>query len=165
VTGPDGWQQLDEVTVSGTTTRAWRRVADADDAGSVVRVEVGAYSKANLVLSAYGGTSTVDPVAAFAGVPATVAEAIHTSPEVDVRSPGSWAVTYWSHKDSVSTELAPPPDVVVRAGGSQNGYGRITALLADSDGPVPTGTYGGLPALAGAVRLAATSWTVILAPR
>jgi 3-phytase len=165
VTGPDGWQPLDEITVSGTTTQAWRRVADAGDAGSVVRVEVDAYSKANLVLAAYGGTSTVDPVAAFAGVPATVAEAIHTSPQVDVSSPASWAVTYWSHKDSVSTELTPPPEVVVRAGGTQSGYGRITTLLADSDGPVPTGTYGGLAALAAAPRLAATSWTVILAPR
>jgi len=140
-------------------------VAVAGDAGKVVRVEVDSFSKANLVLAAYGGTSTDDPVAAFAGVPETVAGAIHASPQVDVSSPASWAVTYWSHKDSVSTELIPPPDVVVRAGGTQSGFGRITALLADSDGPVPTGTYGDRSATAGAARLAATTWTVILAPR
>ena len=165
VTGPDGWRELGEVAVSDTTARAWRRVAVAGDAGKVVRVEVDSFSKANLVLAAYGGTSMDDPVAAFAGVPETVAGAIHASPQVDVSSPASWAVTYWSHKDSVSTELIPPPDVVVRAGGTQSGFGRITALLADSDGPVPTGTYGDRSATAGAARLAATTWTVILAPR
>lgn len=164
VTAPPGWQELGTVTASTSTTRAWWRVATESDAGTAVRVLVGSISKANLVLAAYRGTSATEPVASFAAVAATTRQSSHTTARADVVSPASWAVSYWTHKDSVSTQLTPPGNVVVRATGSHGGYGRITALLADSGAPVPTGSYGGLTATAAGSSIAASMWTVILSP-
>src|SRR4029079_18027696 len=64
--GVAGWQPLNTLSKPGSTVRVWRKVAQASDAGGVVRVDVSAASKANLVVMAYRGTSSLDPVAAFA---------------------------------------------------------------------------------------------------
>lgn len=164
VTPPPGWQEIGAITVSTSTTRAWWRVATESDAGTAVRVQVGLISKANLVLAAYRGTSATEPVSSFAAVAETIRRSSHATADAVVVSPASWAVSYWTHKDSVSTQLAPPAGVAVRATGSHTGYGRITALLADSGAPVPAGSYGGLTATAAGASIAASMWTVVLAP-
>jgi myo-inositol-hexaphosphate 3-phosphohydrolase len=164
ITTPAGWEEIETVTVATSTTRAWWRIATSSDAGSAVGVQVASISKGNLALAAYRGTSATAPLASFAAVADTVGRLSHTTPRAAVSSPSSWAVSYWTHKDSVSSQLTPPADVSVRAAGSHSGYGRITALLADSGAPVPAGSYGGLTATATGLSVAASMWTVILAP-
>jgi myo-inositol-hexaphosphate 3-phosphohydrolase/PKD repeat protein len=164
VTAPAGWRSLGRVEASGTVTTAWRRVAGSADAGSAVRVAVARASKASLSLVAYRGTSTTDPVAQVARSGETVQRRAHTTPQASVSSGGGWALSYWSQKDSSSSALTAPPGVTVRSGGSQDGSGRITSLLADSGRAVVAGTYGGLTATAGTASRHATTWTVVLAP-
>lgn len=144
-------------------TRVWRKVAGVGDAGRTVRVNVSSISKANMVVIAYRGTSLVDPVATFARALDAAGRTIYVTPTTSVTGTQSWAVSYWMHKDSATTALIPPGGVIVRAGGTQTGSGRVTGLIADSGASVATGSYGGLAATAAAATSNATMWTIVLA--
>ena len=163
-TGVTGWQPLDTLAMSGATTRVWRKVAGPTDAGSTLRISLSGISKGNLMLIAYRGTSGIDPVAAFSRAIDAAGRSSHTTPFTSVASPGCWAVSYWTHKDSTTNALNPPAGVVVRASGTQTGGGKVTGLVVDSGTPVPVGSYGGLTATAAATATNATMWTIILAP-
>ena len=131
ITDPPGWQVLDTVVRPSTVTWVWSRVATAADAGSVVRVGVSSLSKGSLVVAAYRGTSPAAPIAAFGRTGEAASTSTHSTPVVSVTTPGAVVLSYWSHKDSTTTALMPPPGVTVRAAGTQTGSGRVTTLLAD----------------------------------
>jgi myo-inositol-hexaphosphate 3-phosphohydrolase/PKD repeat protein len=163
-TGVTEWQPLDTLAMTGATTRVWRKVAGPTDAGSTLRINLSDGSKGNLVLVAYRGTSGVDPVETFTRTIDAARRSSHTTPIASVTSPESWAVAYWTHKDSTTTALGPPAGVVVRSSGTQTGGGTVTGLVVDSGNPVPMGSYGGLTATAAAAADDATMWTIVLAP-
>ena len=163
ITDPPGWQVLDTVVRPSTVTRVWSRVATAADAGSVVRVGVSSLSKGSLVVAAYRGTSPAAPIAAFGRTGEPASTSTHSTPVVSVTTPGAVVLSYWSHKDSTTTALTPPPGVTVRAAGTQTGSGRVTTLLADG-GAAPAGPNGGLQATAASPTTNATMWTIALAP-
>jgi PKD repeat protein len=163
-TGVPGWVRLDRIDGGFGTTQVWRKVAVAADAGSTLRITLSVQSKGNLMLAAYRGTDSMDPVASFARTADTSSTATRVTPYAQVSSPGAWAVSYWMHGDSASTALTPPSGVAVRASASLSGGGRVTALLADSGAGLPSGTYGGLAATAAAASTTGTTWTVVLAP-
>jgi PKD repeat protein len=162
-TGVTDWQPLDTLVMAGATTRVWRKVAGPTDAGSTLRISLADGSKGNLVLVAYRGTSDVDPVATFTSAIDAARRSSHATPIVSVTSPESWAVAYWTHKDSTTTALGPPAGVVVRSSGTQTGSGTVTGLVVDSGSSVPMGLYGGLTATAAAPADDATMWTIVLA--
>ena len=124
---------------------------------------VSATSKANLVVVAYRGTSTTNPVAVFANGSGAAAVS-HATPLVNAPGTGRWAISYWIHKDSTSTTLSPPSGVVVRSNSTQSGAGRVVGLVADSGTAVATTSYGGLVATGAANSSNAFMWTIILAP-
>jgi PKD repeat protein len=162
ITDPAGWQALGTVDGGSARTRVWSKVASATDAGSTVSIPVGASVKGTLTATAYRGAAPVSPV--FVGAPGSGATATRVTPVAPVATAGSWAVSYWVHRDSSTTELVPPPGVATRGAGTQTGGGRVTTLVADSGGTVATGTYGGLTATAAAASSHGATWTVILAP-
>ncbi len=161
--GVTGWAPLDTLTMSGATTRVWRKVAGPADVGGAVTISVSSISKGNLVLVAYRGTSGIDPVASFASAIDAPGRSQHVTPFAAVSSATSWAVSYWTHKDSTATLLTPPGGVTVRASGTQTGSGTVKGLVVDSDGLVPAGSYGGLTATAASTASYATMWTIVLA--
>ncbi|MEO8424178.1 MAG: phytase [Actinomycetota bacterium] len=161
-TGVTGWQPLDTLVMPHAITRVWRKVAGAADAGRTLRISLPGGSKGNLVLVAYRGTSSVDPVATFSRTTDVAGRSSHVSPIASVTSPESWVVSYWTHKDSTTTTLIPPAGVVVRANGTQTGSGTVVGLVADSAAPVAAGTYGGLTAWGAATTSNATMWTIVL---
>ncbi|NEA25941.1 PKD domain-containing protein [Actinomadura bangladeshensis] len=161
-TPPAGWTQVDTQTVGSATSVLWKRVAQAGDAGQQVDIGLSAFTKADIRLLAYDGTNATDPVAAVAkgGDADSVTE--HTSPNAQVGSAGSWAITYWGDKSSSTTSWTAPAGVETRGTGIGSGGGRITSLIVDSNGSVPTGTYGGKTAVTDAASRAAM-WTIVLA--
>lgn len=163
-TGVTGWQSVGTVTAGALRSRVWRKVAVAGDAGAAVSVTLTASSKAGFTVLAYRGTSTTDPIATAVSAPLTTNSASRTSPVANVSGTQSWAISYWSHMDSISSALTPPAGVTSREGGTQTSANRVTSLIADSDGLVPTGTYGGLTAMAPAASSVGTAWTIVLAP-
>jgi PKD repeat protein len=162
-TGVTGWQPLDSLDGGNGTTRVWRKVAAAGDAGTGVRVTLGSQSKASLMVAAYRGTDGTDPVAAYAKATDTASSATRVTPVAPVSGQRRWAVSYWMHGDSATTALTPQAFVTARAAGGMTGGGRVTTLLADSAAALPEGTYGGLAATAAAASTTTTTWTVILA--
>lgn len=159
---PVGWQPLATVDGGSLRTRGWFKVAAASDAGATVTVSLDASVKGNLLVSAYRGVSPTPPVvAAEASVGNT---GTRTTPMAPVALAGSWAVSYWAHRDSASTVLVPAATVQARTSGTQTGGGRVTTLLADSAGEIPAGGYGTIAATAESPSSHGAAWTVILAP-
>jgi hypothetical protein len=99
-----------------------------------------------------------------AGAAASGSSATRTTPSAPVAVSGSWAVSYWAHRDGSTTALVAPAGIESRTAGSQSGGGRVTVLLADSGATVATGSYGGLSATAAAASAYGVAWTVVLAP-
>ena len=162
ITDPAGWQVLGTVDGGSARTRVWSRAATAADAGSTVTVPVAASVKGTLTVSAYRGVAPGSPV--VVGAPGTGTTATRITPGAPVASAGSWAVSYWAHRDSTTAALVAPPGVVSRGAASQSGGGRVTTLVADSGGTVAAGQYGGLAATAASGSSHGATWTVILAP-
>ncbi|MGC3995350.1 MAG: PKD domain-containing protein [Propionicimonas sp.] len=157
-----GWQRLDTVDNDKLRTSVWWKTAAASDAGASVSVGLGASAKGNLMVAAYRGVAPRAPL--FRSAVSAGDSAVRTTPDAPVAVAGSWAVSYWAHRDGSTTALVPPTDVQPRSTGTQSGGGRVTTLLADSAGSVATGSYGGKSATAAATSSYGVTWTVVLAP-
>lgn len=162
-TGVTGWTSLGTVQTNGGLSTAWRKVAAAGDAGGRLTVGLDAASKVDLRLLAYAGTAAGNPVAAVATESDAGTTTNHASPTVNVTGSGRWVVTVWSDKSSTTTGWTAPGAVTVRATGLGSGSGRVTALLADSGSPVPSGNYGNLSATTNDGSRA-LMWTIVVAP-
>ncbi|MGW3769254.1 PKD domain-containing protein [Actinomadura verrucosospora] len=161
-TPPAGWTQVGTQAAGTATSVVWKRVAQAGDAGTQVGIGFSAYTKADIRLLAYEGTNATDPVAAVAKSSDAGTVTDHTGPSAQVDAAGSWVVTYWADKSSTTTSWTAPAGVEARGTGIGSGSGRITALVADSNGTVATGAYGGKTATTDAASRAAM-WTIVLA--
>jgi hypothetical protein len=145
VTGPGaGWTLRASVPNGTAVTRLWSKPAASGDAGGTVTVRLSATSKVDLELVAYSGTSAADPVAAVATAAETTAATSHRTPTVSVGAGGSWVVSYWADKSSLTTTWTAPAPQQVRGSGVGSGTAHISSLVTDPGGPVPTGGYGGL---------------------
>jgi PKD repeat protein len=163
VTGPAGWTQVQTVSSTNQNGRVWRKTATAADAGSQVRVNTSAITKADTTLLAYAGISGTTPVAASAAGSETVTRAAHTTPTVASSVSGARLVSYWGEKSSATTAMVPPAGLTVRASSSGSGSGRVTSLTGDS-GPLAPGTLGGLTATADSTSAKALMFSVVVAP-
>jgi hypothetical protein len=91
----------------------------------------------------------------------TVVRAGHTTPTLDATA-GDWAISYWADKTSATTAFTLPSEVTQRQATCNANTGRVCSVLADSGGPVPAGSYGGLTATSDATSGNATMWTILL---
>jgi hypothetical protein len=159
-----GWSLVESVDGNSTRGRAWTRQATAADAGSTVTVDTSGYAKSVLAVAAYRGSGGASRVSASASDAARSTTATHTTPPVPVDTPGSWLVSYWSQKSSGTTTWAPPATVTTRTAAAGSGTGNVSALLADSAGPVPTGTAAGRTASTGTADGRVVLFSVVVAP-
>ncbi|MET0999774.1 MAG: phytase [Marmoricola sp.] len=169
LSGPGaGWTQAGRVVDDTHVTTIWRKVATAGDVGTAVSLSSGTtYTKVGLVLAAYRGTDTTNPVASIVGAPEPGSTASHTSPLANNNVAGAWRVSFWSDRNSSTTTWTGPASDTVRGTSFGSGGGRVGMLLTDSAGALTAGTpatTGGLVARANAAASAATAWTVLLRP-
>jgi hypothetical protein len=136
----------------------YTKSASPTDAGKTVRFSMDAAAKYTLTLASYSG-DMLPPQ--FAKASETVVRAGHTTPTLEAGA-GDWAVSYWADKSSATTAFTLPDGVSQRQATCGSSSGRVCSALADSNGPVPTGTYGGLTATSDAASGNATMWTVLL---
>ena len=166
VTGPSGvtgWSLLANFVTNTARTMVWRKTSVAGDGGTTLTLGLSGFTKINLELVAYSGTSTANPVAGFATRSDPADTTGHTSPTVQVANAGSWLLSYWADKSSLTTDWTAPAGSVIRDEAIGSGSGRIASLLADSGAAVPTGTAGGLTATTDAASRAAMV-SIVLAP-
>ena len=106
-----------------------------------------ALAKSDLSIAAYRASAGSVAVLASAGNLNTTGNTTVTSPSVPVTTTGSWVLTYWARKSSSTTSIwAVPAGQVLRTQSVGSGGGNISAMLTDSNGPVPVGTGGGVTA-------------------
>jgi myo-inositol-hexaphosphate 3-phosphohydrolase len=166
LSGPGAaWTRLGRAEVDGHVATVWRTVATADDLDGTIRLtSQETYTKVSLTLAAYRGTDPDDPVAAVSGSADPDPSAAHTTPSVDNTVDGAWRVSYWSTRDSATTDWTVPAGEATRATTAGTGGGHVSTLLTDAAAPVPLGTTGGLTATADAEARRATTWTLLLRP-
>ena len=156
--GVTGWTLVDTATSGTMQTLVYTKNATAGDAGRTVRFSMDAAAKYTLTVAAYTG-DMLPPQ--FATASETVFRPGHTTPTVEAGE-GDWAVSYWADKSSATTAFTLPAQVTQRQATCSANAGRICSVLADSDGGVAAGTYGGLTATADAASGSATMWTMLL---
>jgi hypothetical protein len=164
-----GWTPLSTVTTGSTSvTTVWKKVAGSGDSGGAITFTAPTGTtglKAAVTVLAYRGTSTVDPVSAFAGVAETVSRTTHTTPTVTVPGNNSWVVSLWTDRMSTTTSMTPPATETQRSATCGTGGGHVCTLASDGNAPVAAGaTAGGLTATADVANVANTMWTIVLAP-
>ncbi|MCW2780153.1 MAG: domain containing protein [Marmoricola sp.] len=142
VTAPAGWTPLDTENAANVEGWSWTRTATAADAGSTVSLPLSAIAKADVTVSAYRGSSglhtTVD---AHNGSIDQATATSHAAPSVNVADAGSWVLTYFAAKASVSVGWSTPADQQLRTSNPGSGSGLISAVTVDSGGPASTGPY------------------------
>ena len=160
---PPGWDQVaTETAASSLVSTVWTKTADASDAGTRYRWDVAGSPKSTFTTVAYAGADDANPIRAIESTTERHT-ANHTSPTATA-SEGDWVLSYWADRTGGTTAWTPPSGVGVRADAYGNGGGRVTSLLADSDGPVSAGTVGGLTATTDVSSSRALSWTIVLRP-
>jgi PKD repeat protein len=159
-----GWTLVDSRSNSSLTSKVWRKIATAADAGTTVSLTTPAVVKSTAALVAYSGTATT-PISAFADAAETVSRTTHTTPTLTVPSNDGWVISLWAEKSSATTNLSPPGSVTQRFEGCGTASGHTCLLVADSGGLVGGGsTAGGLTATADWAGSIDTMWTLVLQP-
>lgn len=163
-TGPAGWTQIEAVSGGGVVGRAYSRVATAANAGQTVTVVSSAYAKDVTSVVAYRGTDGNTPVTDSAIALQTSDTAAHVTPAVTAPDGEHWLVSYWADKSSATTGWTLPPGTTQRTTASGSPSGHISAVLGDSNGPVPSGAQGGISATANSVGTSAVTFSVLVDP-
>ena len=166
-TGPSGWTPLASAT--GTTamaTRAWTRTATAADEAANVKATVtsSATSSSDLTVAVYRGTDGTTPIADSAAKIDNAAGSAHTSPAVTASDDTDWLLTYWADRSNDTTGWMDLVGPTVRLEGlpSSTANYHVTALLADSNGPVGAGPQGELTATANGASSRGASISILL---
>ncbi len=159
-----GWNAVDSYDGNGIRGRLWSRIATDTDAGSNVTVTTSAATKGVVSVGAYrstGATPTVS-VAQIAG--SNTSGSSHVTPSVQVTDAGSWLVNVWSEKSSVDTTWTLPGTVTQRTTAAATGTGKVSAVWADSNAAVATGTAAGRTATTSASVSRSALFSVVIAP-
>ncbi len=151
--GPAGWTLLESETgTSAMAVRAWTKTATSADIVANVKATVtsSAFSKSNLTVAVYRGTDGTSPIASSAAKIDNAAGSAHTSPGVTATDNTSVLVTYWADRSNDTTAWLPLVGPTERYEGpsTDTTSAHVTALLADSNGPVSAGAQGELTATA-----------------
>lgn len=161
---PTGWDLVESVDGSGTSGRAWSRVATATDAGSTVRVTTPVTVKWSLGVQAYRASTGTPALAASDVAAGNTSASTHATPAVPVATSGSWLVSVWSEKSSGTATWTLPAGATSRGSAAATGSGRVSMVLADSGAPVATGTASARTATTSAAVNRSVTWSVVLAP-
>jgi PKD repeat protein len=163
-TTPAGWTQVSQFSNGNLQTTVYQHQAAAGDPSTVI-VHLDAGARVDLQAVAYTGVGSVSVTNAGDSSTNT-----HVTPTAPVLAPSSWAVSYWADRTSAGQETWSLPGAVVQRGldAPASGGGRVDSAIADSNGGVPVGSYGGQTATVttadGTVAGKGDTSTVILAP-
>jgi PKD repeat protein len=141
VSTPQGWTSLSPGTAQGTGIRGrvFTKSATAADAGANVTVATSQRMKSVISVAGYRSSIGSAEIATVASSIANSGTSTHPTPSVNVADSGSWVLSYWSEKSPGTATWNIPATVTTRSQARGTGSGQISAVLADSNGPVATG--------------------------
>lgn len=144
VADPAGWTPLSSLDGNNVRGRAWTRSATTSDPGSVLQVSTSGTAKADLSVAAYRGSGgEMATVVAHEAALDQANGTDHVSPTVSLPGSNAWVSTYWASKSSSTVEWSLPSTLEQRTASSGGGGGQISAVVADTGAPAPSGTAGG----------------------
>lgn len=161
--GVEGWSLLETRDGNGTRGRAWSKEATAADVGANVTVTTSGAAKSVITVAAYRSAGPQRVTASAVGGSDGPTDT-HTTPPVPVADEGSWLVSYWAEKSSVASVWTLPGSATERSSATGGGSGKISAVLGDSDGAVPTGTASGRTATTDLSVARSMLFSVVIAP-
>jgi PKD repeat protein len=162
--GVTGWEALGTRKAGNVKTRLWATVAAPGDAGDKVRVQFDSTEDISLVLVAYSGTDTSQPVLAWSKAGKATPTSAHVTPSVTASVNHGWLVSYWANVSGGTTTWTVPGGDTARAATKGPSSLHVTAALSDGATAYPMGTFGSKTAIADDDG-PATTWSIALAPR
>ena len=155
-----GWTLLQSREGNGIRGRLWTKEATATDAGTDLTVTSSAYVKSVMTVVAYRSDGAAAVASAGSATSATTSS--HTTPPVPVDHTNSWLVSYWSEKSSTTSTWSTPTGVTPRASAATTGNGKVSAVVGDSAGAVPSGTAPGRTAITSAAASRDLMFSVVV---
>ncbi len=161
-----GWTLLQQPEGSGIRGRAWTKQASDTDADTPpnVTVTTRAAVKSVVTMAAYRSSIGTSSVSASSSAIVNTAAGSHDTPAVAVSTAGSWLVSAWNVKASAAVTLSSPTGTTPRATAQGTGSGLIAGVVADSNGPVATGTAAPRTATTTAAVSRSVDFSVVVAP-
>lgn len=160
-TGLTGWTQIAQKTTSSLDTTVWQRTGTANDVGQSVSVPLASSTKVDMEFVDYTGVASGTPTLATA---ADTNQTNHVTPTVTVPSGGAWVLSYWADRNSSTSVWTTPDGATQRLALVGTGGGHVDGQIADSNGNVSAGTYGGLSASTGVQSGRANMVSIVLVP-
>lgn len=134
-TPPTGWDPLEgtQTTASAAYT-AWRRVAQAGDAGATVTVGTngGSALKNTMLVGAWSGVDTTTPVDAFTHALESTSQTAHAAGTVNTTNDNDVIVSVAMGKDTGVTAWTPPGGFTSRVSNFAGGTGQTDGAIADT---------------------------------
>jgi PKD repeat protein len=160
--GPSGsgWTQVASYTSGTLVTTTWTKTLAASDAGSPVTFSSATAGHASVDLAVYRGVDTVHPVAA-ATQSGDGAQSSHLTPNATAGT-GDWVVSFWADRSTATRTWTSPTSVSQRSATADTGTVTVQDVLADTNGPVSAGTYGGIAATTDTTTVRSDMWTIAL---
>ena len=144
-TGPAGWTQIETRAGNAITGRAWTKVATGADANANVTATTSGSSKSVMSVAAYRSTGGMAEVAASEIGGSNTNGTSHVAPAVSVAEANSWLVSAWAEKSAATQNWNLPAGATSRTSGASTGSGKVSQVVADSNGAVATGTAAARP--------------------
>ncbi|HEY0618599.1 MAG TPA: PKD domain-containing protein, partial [Kribbella sp.] len=158
-----GWTLLKSRDGNGVRGRVWTKTAVAADINANVTVTTGDTLKSVIGVAAYRSTGNATASASAVGGSDASASS-HTTPSVAVADTNSWLVSIWSEKSSVDLTWTLPAGATSRTTAAGTGSGKVSSVLGDSAGGVPTGTAAGRTATTSVATSRDVLFSVVLNP-
>src|SRR5581483_5466202 len=115
---------------------------------------------AALTITVYSGVNASNPVGTFAQALDTKASS-HVTPSVTAAS-GNWVVSFWADRSTATRTYTVPSSVTTRDTSPDSGTLTMQSVVADSNGAVSAGSYGGITATTDASTDRSVAWTITL---
>lgn len=166
MSGPGaGWTEVEARDAgTGMAGRAWTKTATAADGGTAVTVTSAVAVKSVLSVTAYRSTGGTAEVTASEVGGSNTSTSTHTTPAVAVAQDGSWLVSAWSEKSGVDQTWTLPGTVTQRTTGATVGSGKVSMVVADSNGVVPAGNAAGRTATTSEAVNRSVLFSVVVTP-
>ncbi|TDO47196.1 PKD repeat protein [Kribbella sp. VKM Ac-2527] len=158
-----GWTLIRSRDGNGVRGRLWTKTATAADVNANVTVTTSDTLKSVVGVAAYRSTGNATISASAVGG-SDVGSTSHTTPTVPIADTNSWRVNIWSEKSSTALTWTLPAGSTSRTTAAATGTGKVSSILADSAGAVPTGTAAGQTATTSATTSRSVLFSVALSP-
>jgi PKD repeat protein len=155
-----GWSQVATHTSGTLVTTVWTKTLGASDPGAGVTFTSATAGHTSVDLAVYRGVNTTTPVATATQL-GDGGQTSHVTPNATAGS-GDWVVSFWSDRSVATRTWTTPGSVTQRGATTDTGTVTMQDVIADTNGPVSSGAYGGITATTDAATVRSDMWTIVL---